>query len=56
MMPRMHSLSSSEEMSVAYLYSKVILRALLLRCAELTGKSRMDLGCSLFEATCVIHM
>lgn len=55
-MPRMQGVSSIEEMSVAYLYPKVILTALVLRCAELTGKSRMDLGCWLLEATCVIHM
>lgn len=47
-MPRIQSLSSIEEMSVAYLYPKVILIALVLRCAELTGRSRMDLGCWLF--------
>lgn len=45
----MHSLSGIKELSAAYLYPKVILTALGLRCAKLTRKSRMDLGCWLFE-------
>lgn len=40
-MPLTQSLSSIEEMSVAYLCPKVILTALVLRCAELAGKSRI---------------